>query len=110
MECFNFFRFWEEEPDKYQFRLEERLANSFYNEAANGGFQYPYFEKFIGALRAYNGNHKPYTASCGGTYGGQTGEHLPDIKVYKYELDEEGFPKEDENGDSIYRKIGRAHV
>ena len=45
---------------------------------------------------AYNGNHKPYTASCGGTYGGQTGEHLPDIKVYKYELDEDGFLKEDE--------------
>ncbi len=104
MECFQFFRFWEEEPDKYQFRLEERLANSFYNEATNGDLQYPYFEKFIGALRAYNGNHKPYTASCGGTYGGQTGEHLPDIKVYKYELDEDGFLKEDENGDFVYRK------
>ena len=104
MECFQFFRFWEEEPDKYQFRLEERLANSFYNEATNGDLQYPYFEKFIGALRAYNGNHKPYTASCGGTYGGQTGEHLPDIKVYEYELDEEGFPKEDENGDFVHRK------
>lgn len=104
MECFQFFRFWEEEPDKYEFRLEERLANSFYNEAANGDFQYPYFEKFIGALRAYNGNRKPYTASCGGTYGGQAGEHLPDIKVYKYEMDEEGFLKEDENGDFVYRK------
>ncbi len=104
MECFQFFRFWEEEPDQYQFRLEERLANSFYNEATNGDLQYPYFEKFIGALRAYNGNHKPYTASCGGTYGGQTGEHLPDIKVYKYELDEDGFLKEDENGDFVYRK------
>lgn len=104
MECFNFFRFGEDAPDKYEFRLEERLANSFYNEAANGDFQYPYFEKFIGALRAYNGNRKPYTAFCGGTYGGQTGEHLPDIKVYKYELDEEGFPKEDENGDIMYRK------
>ncbi len=104
MECFNFFRFGEDAPDKYEFRLEERLANSFYNEATNGDFQYPYFEKFIGALRAYNGNRKPYTAFCGGTYGGQTGEHLPDIKVYKYELDEEGFPKEDENGDIIYRK------
>lgn len=104
MECFQFFRFWEEEPDKYQFRLEERLANSFYNEATNGDLQYPYFEKFIGALRAYNGNHKPYTASCGGTYGGQTGEHLPDIKVYEYELDEDGFLKEDENGDFVYRK------
>lgn len=34
MECFQFFRFWEEGPDKYQFRLEERLANSFYNETA----------------------------------------------------------------------------
>ncbi len=99
MECFNFFRFWEEEPDQYQFRLEERLANSFYDEATNGGF----FEKFIGALRTYNGNHRPYTASFGGTYGGQTGEHLPDIKVYQYEMDKDGFPKEDENGDVIYR-------
>ena len=41
MECFQFFRFWEEEPDKYQFRLEERLANSFYNESTNGAPEWP---------------------------------------------------------------------
>lgn len=104
MECFNFFRFGEEEPDQYEFQLEERLAYSFYSNTSSGGFEYPYFEKIIGALRAYNGNRRPYKAVCTGTFGGQTGEHLPDIKVYQYELDEDGFPKEDENGDIMYRK------
>ncbi len=103
MECFHFFPFGEVEPDKYEFRLEERLAKSFYSDPY-GSFDYPYFEKFIGALRAYNGNHAPYTAYCSGTYGGETGDHLPDIRLQEYEFDENGYPEEDENGDWIRRQ------
>ncbi|WP_300763912.1 hypothetical protein [uncultured Oscillibacter sp.] len=87
MECFNFFEIREDAPDTYCFLLQEMLAYSFYSDP-HKDFDYPYFEKFIGALRAYNGNHKPYTASCGGITGGLLNPAMPDIKVSEYVQDE----------------------
>ena len=98
MECFQFFKFWEEEPDVYQFTLEERLANSFYSDPRKD-YDYPYFEKFIGALRAYNGNHRPFKATCIGTFGGDEGPHLPKLNNSQYEHDEEGYLRKGPDGD-----------
>ena len=100
MECFQFFDFGEEVPDVYRFRLEERLGKGFYDPDQEG----EYFKKFLGALRAYNGNHRPFRAYCDCFHGGAVGEHLPNINVYSYEHDENGFLKTGPDGDLIDRK------
>lgn len=103
MECFNFFEIREDAPDTYCFFLQETLGNSFYSDPRKD-FDYPYFEKFIGALRAYNGNHEPYTAFCGGITGGLLNPAMPDIKVAQYVQDEYGFIQTDENGENLLRQ------
>lgn len=74
-------------------------AGPFLLQRLSKNFDYPYFEKFIGALRAYNGNRKPYKAVCNGTFGGEEGPHLPKPNVSQYEHDEEGCLKRESDGD-----------
>ena len=86
--CHHLFRISEEEPDQYSYSLEDRIHKTLPDPEG-------YFESFIGALRSYNGNQKPFTAQLGMVFGRGGG---PAITASEYELDEDGFVVMGEDG------------